>query len=88
LNILWAFSEAPDEDGKKSMEAKLDETIEPPSDAAMKARADSQATQVDDPVQIMEKEAVEDDSWMDGSPGGANGTDGKARKRKGGSKKK
>jgi len=75
----------------KALEAGLDNTIEPPSEAAMKARQavkDGQAEGVaQEVVDHVEAEEVEGDSWMDGPIGGSNGTDGKPRKRKGGKKK-
>jgi hypothetical protein len=88
LKQLWSFSDAPAEDGKDKPTAKLDETIEAPSEAAMKARqvVDDTVQEAGEQVEAVVNE-VEDDSWMDGSVGGTNGTDGKARKRKGGKKK-
>lgn len=91
LNLLWSFTDAPpDEDKLRSIKADLDETIEPPSEAAMRGREITASQEIEEDIgaQSMEKEGLKDDSWMDGSVGIGNGTDGKVRKRKGGAKKK
>lgn len=94
--MLWAYSEAPEED--KDRKAELDGTIEAPSEAAIAARkavangqASDAAQQVLEHVEAEEKIAEaepEDDSWMEDGKGVSTGVEGaKARKRKGGKKK-
>jgi len=92
LSDLWKWSDAPVD----TKEKKLDDTIEPPSEAAARARqavednkAEEVAEQVaehvekEDQAAKDEKDDQEDESWMDGP----SSTPGKPRKRKGGKKK-
>ncbi|WWC60441.1 uncharacterized protein I303_103013 [Kwoniella dejecticola CBS 10117] len=91
LRELWGWSDAPTEEDEKK--TKIDETIEAPSEAAIKARAAAKAAKED----LIETEKPEepqadgttlideDDSWMTG--GVVTPDEGKARKRKGGKKK-
>ena len=83
--LLWSFV-----DGADSTEVK-DDTIEPPSEAAQRAREEAKAKAVEVEAGLngetgdAEKAKVEiqeeDDSWMN-APVGLPDGDGKARKRK------
>ena len=81
--LLWSFSDSPTDEEKK------DDTIEPPAEAAQRARAEAKAqadlngVEVTSPAGGEEESAPveEDDSWMN-DPVGIAGGDGKARKRK------
>ncbi|ORX35297.1 signal peptide peptidase-domain-containing protein [Kockovaella imperatae] len=92
FKLFWGFSDAP---GDESQKSKLDETIEAPSEAAMRAKqgiledqaekTDQMAENVSHPVQQEE----EDDSWMDGTGVATGGGEEKSRKtKKKGAKKK
>ena len=92
IGLLWKYTEGSDNEEKK------DDTIEAPSEAAMKARQAAKgqvdATDVPETVDEQEKEedddviVVEDDSWMEDSKGVSTGIEAsKAKKRKGGKKK-
>jgi hypothetical protein len=92
LKLLWSFSDTPlDDDKLKALISSSDDTIEAPSETAMKARQavkDGQAENVaQEVVEHVEAEEVEDDSWMDGPVGSSNSGDPKLRKRKAGKKK-
>ena len=81
LKRLWSFSDAPVE------EPKVDQTMEAPSEAAMKAKAavmEDKAEEVAEEVVAHVEE--EDDSWMDGA-GVATGQDSSKKKKRGGKKK-
>lgn len=94
--LLWSFTDSPNPDG----EVVKDDTIEPPAEAAQRARAEARAkaegidnespaeSEVNGTVEggetIIDQET--DDSWMN-DPVGLPGSDGKARKRKGNKKK-
>lgn len=81
--LLWSFTDSASTD-----EETKDDTIEPPAEAAQRARAEAKA-QADsngsDEITAIEGEgeapAEEDDSWMI-DPVGIAGGDGKVRKRK------
>lgn len=91
---MWNYTEGEEEKVQ-------DDTIEAPSEAAMKARkavsegkAEAVAQEVSEHVEQDEDVeddviVVEDESWMDDSKGVSTGTEGssKPRKRKGGKKK-
>jgi len=87
---LWSYKE-----GSDAVEAKRDDTIEPPSEttmAARKARQEASAQQVlanpEEGKKEEEAEAeVEDDSWMNDGATSAGVEGSKARKRKGNKKK-
>jgi len=89
---LWTWSDAP-VDKDKDKGRKLDETIEPSSEAAMKARHAVKEDRAEEVAQRVlehaenegaEGVATEDDSWIEGgsTPEGA-----KARRRKAGKKR-
>ncbi|WWC68505.1 uncharacterized protein I206_102434 [Kwoniella pini CBS 10737] len=89
LRDLWQWSDSPNEEDVKKL---IDETIEAPSEAAMKARAEAKATDVeietenqDDPQVNGTTLIEEDDNWM--TSGVVSPDEGKARKRKGGKRK-
>lgn len=81
--LLWSFTDSAIEEEKK------DDTIEPPAEAAQRARAEAKAksdvggSEETSPSNEDAEEAPveEDDSWMN-DPVGIAGGDGKARKRK------
>lgn len=91
LSDLWAYKESDSEEVR-------DETIEPGSEVAQKAREAAKAKAAalaygvsslvdganDEKSGDDEKEGVdgEDDSWMEGGVAGSNGQEGKARKRR------
>ena len=83
LKLLWSFSDGADEADSK----KTDETIEAPSETAMKARAAVAADKVEELAEeIVEHVQEEGESWMNGD-GVGTPDQGKARRRKGGKKK-
>lgn len=93
---MWSYTE-----GSKSEEGQKDDTIEAPSEAAMKARkavSNGQAEQVAQEVSTHVEEqdgtavggdvvVVEDESWMQDGKGVSTGVEhSKGKKRKGGKK--
>ena len=81
VKLLWSFSDSPEED--KEGEAKRDETIEAPSEAAMQARqavADGKAEELAE--EVAEHVEEEDDSWMDGQGVAGATEDTKPRRRR------
>ena len=85
MSTLRSFNDTPSEDNINTSKI-LDESIEPPSEAAMKAREAVKHDTVEEMAQQVVDHVEEDDEWMQGG-GVVNGEEPKARKRKGGKKK-